>query len=171
MDPPNSSEILKKNKVHPLQIPPRFITQTNSEADKCNPITKETNNSNPASTINSARTDQPLLMSSPIMPKLTPPLPLPIPLEKSKEKKLSNVSATPKKNNYKPNKSTQKANLLIGTRVDCNGFPIIKGGKNHQIKFKDDLVKVIRIESYKRYNSENTNEATKDCLKCFCTIF
>lgn len=174
MDPTPSSDPMKKNRIVPLQIPP---PQSNSESDKPNGTTKETVISNPSSTINSARTDQPLLMSTPqmpLIPKIALPQPQLIPFENGRPK-LSigtpDISAA-KKKKHKTNKSIQKGNgLLVGGRVDGHGYPIIKGGKNHKIMFRDEVAKVILVESYKRYNMENTNEATKSCLRCLCQIF
>ena len=171
---PLSSEPIKKNRILPLQIPP---IPFNPDPEKPNTSTKETAFSNPASTINSARTDQPLLMINPIMPlvpKLPPLQPLLIPLGMGNGRPKLSVGtpdspAKRKKNN--PNKSIHGNGLIVGGRVDAHGYPIIKGGKNHKIMFKDEVAKVILVESYKKYNIENTNEATKNCLRCFCQIF
>ena len=168
MDPSTPTDPMKKNRIVPLQIP---LPQSNSDSDKPN---KETVISNPPSTINSARTDQPLLMSTPqmpLIPKITIPQPQLITFENGKPKLSLDISAA-KKKKHKPNKSIQKGNgLLVGGRVDGHGYPIIKGGKNHKVMFKDEVAKVILVESYKRYNMENTNEATKSCLRCLCKIF
>ena len=172
MDSPKN-EIIKKNKVIPIILTnPITLSNSNNSTtiniEAQNTTTahsnKENTISNPTSSMNSARTEQPLLMASPHMLKL-PPMP---PTIHSNKGSLSSGISNKKKKKFNANKKNM---FISGSRVDSNGFPIMKGGKNHKIAFKDDLVRVIHIESYKKYNLESTNEATKNCLKCFCRTF
>lgn len=165
---PHPEPIGKKNKIFPLPISitkpfnPLYNSNNTTETEKMKE--KDTNVSNPASSMNSARTDQPLLMTSCNM--LQPNLPQKLVISnKTIKKPNDNIK---KKKNQSPE---TKNKLLMGSRADSHGFPIIRGGKNHKIAFKDDLVNVYYVESYKKYNIESTNATTKSCLKCLCTVF
>jgi hypothetical protein len=52
------------------------------------------------------------------------------------------------------------------TRNDANGVPIVKGGKRHKIKFKENIVEVQIVENWKEYNSDSTPSSS-----CHCAIF
>lgn len=85
--------------------------------------------------------------------------------EKEKEKELLNSSVnTP----------------VSPTRVDRRGYNILKGGKKHrvtfadQIKSKSSLLEIVNIQSYKKYNIDNTFDTTskgsRASIAC-CSIF
>lgn len=143
-----TSEFTRKyNKILPLPPLPKQFTAISTDHDR--PLLKDLL-TNPNSSQNSARTNQPPLMINPLLP---PP---------SNEKPLKNQSIM---------KKPKKNNILDNKREDCNGFPIIKGGKNHRITFKNELVRVITVESFKKYNMDYNNLGAKHCLKSFCVIF
>lgn len=51
-------------------------------------------------------------------------------------------------------------------RTDKYGYPIIKGGKKHKICFREEMVKVIRVENWKIYNLDMSdgNNKNKCCI-------
>lgn len=165
---PHPEPVGKKNKIFPLPINitkplnPLNTSINTTETEKIKE--KETNVSNPGSSMNSARTEQPLLMTPSNM--LQPALPQKLVISnKSMKKPNDNIK---KKRNQSPE---TKNRLLMGTRADSHGFPIIRGGKNHKVAFKEDLEKIYYVESFKKYNIESTNATTKSCLKCLCVVF
>jgi len=82
----------------------------------------------------------------------------------------------------KRNSSTKQLNNLTSRR-DAKGTPIIKGRKKHQITYKDyldskaKLVEVVKIESFKEYNAQDTDSIKQnknsqdDNTSCACSIF
>lgn len=53
-------------------------------------------------------------------------------------------------------------------RLDCFGYPIIKGGKKHKIQFKEELVKTFKVENWKKFNQDISDNA--NALKCHCNL-
>lgn len=74
-------------------------------------------------------------------------------------------------NVFKPKKNNIFRNLeKLQNRCDSNGFPILKGGKNHKVCFKENIAEIIKVESFKSYNCEYTN-FEKTCWDKFCVMF
>lgn len=76
-----------------------------------------------------------------------------------------------KKSQKSPTKRHKFSMELCGGRLDSFGYPIIKGGKKHRISFKDDMVKVIKVENWKSFNFETNYENRKKCICQQCSIF
>lgn len=114
----------------------------------------------PQTTINSARSDstkpdQPLLLSATCSNTNSGSL----------LNRMNNVTS------FKPKKNKIFKNLeKLQNRCDSTGFPILKGGKNHKICFKENIAEIMKVESFKRYNCENTNWE-KTCWDRFCVMF
>lgn len=51
-------------------------------------------------------------------------------------------------------------------RLDKYGYPILKGGKKHKISFREEMVKVVRVENWKMYNLDMSdgNNKNKCCI-------
>lgn len=92
---------------------------------------------------------------------------------------LSNQSARCKSVSYDTPKGMKKAQKspirkhkfsleVLGGRLDSFGYPIIKGGKKHKILFKEDLVKVIKVDNWKAFNIDSSYDNNRNwiCGKC-----
>lgn len=162
----------KKNKVVPLSIGNsdtknnKPFLNKNKEIQLENEKNKEGNSSSTTSGFNSARTDQPLLMTPTIM--VSSPMPKLVPISANLNKANKKLDPIKKKKGRSP---TNKNKHILSGRLDANGYPIMKGGKNHRVTFKENLENVIVVESYKKYNVETTNANAKNCLKCLCVVF
>ena len=70
--------------------------------------------------------------------------------------------------NKSPTRNRKKFSMEdYGGRLDGFGYPILKGGKKHRISFKEDMVKVIKVENWKSFNIDSSLEQKK---KCFCNL-
>lgn len=144
----------KKNKISPLSIQERplhdspLMNKSNNNIQRETTIQSTSSMNSARAEINTARSDN-------------------IPLIKSNNSPNIIDNTSPFK--ISPKKKSKVIEKICG-RVDALGYPIIKGGKNHKVTFKQDMVKTIKVESYKKYNGENAVKG-KDCLKCLCLLF
>ena len=67
------------------------------------------------------------------------------------------------------NNNKSKINLKISKEEDKKINKNIKHKK--KVKFKDNFINVIEIESYKKYNVNNYFNNNNNSLKCSCDIF
>lgn len=89
----------------------------------------------------------------------------------SSKEVLKQINTSNYYNNFESNQNilNKKTNSSIGTRKDIFGTSILKGRKEHKIYFKDNIVEVIEIESYKEYLNEKVEFIKNDNAICACT--
>ena len=57
-------------------------------------------------------------------------------------------------------------------KLKRNKTVVLDTKKKYRVKFKNDFVKIINVESYKKYNIDvSTNEENGETTKCRCLIF
>ena len=87
-------------------------------------------------------------------------------LDKNKSLKLNSLISSSTMNNI------EKINLESKRRDKYDNI-IKKGGKDHKLTFKENLVEIILIDSYKEYYNKpyEIKSTNRDCIECACLIF
>ena len=68
-----------------------------------------------------------------------------------------------------PDLEHKKLSLLKQIRKDSNGTLIKKGGKEHKVIFKETMIEIIEIESFKEILNKKEEYVYKDIDSCTCT--